>query len=109
MDVRMSIVFVSSLYLGACAAEAQLVKRGAHGGELLLHGPAAGAALEARNLIVELCGGRFLVVDESRALAPANNLSGRGRVSYVAQTKPALRRTAEEDSALSLRLASHTR
>ena len=76
-----------ALSLVGCAAEVSVVRRDANGGELLLRGPHAPAAIEARTLIVEHCGGRYqLLRAATNDTAPASELSGHGQIGYRCAT-----------------------
>lgn len=57
-NYRFGAVLLAVTWVG-CAAEVSVVRRDATGGELLLRGPHAPAAIEARTLFAPHCGGRY--------------------------------------------------
>jgi hypothetical protein len=93
MDARLHVLLVASLCLAGCAAQARQLRRDPQGGELLLVGPSALAAVAARTAMVEHCAGRYeLQLDGELERRPASDLASSGRVRYTclnAATEPA--------------------
>ena len=94
MVQQMSFLGCALMCFAGCAGEVQLVERHANGGTLFLRGPSAPAAAEARILMAEHCGGRFLIKEssESAGFQPVNAMSGHGSMLYrcVGQASPTL-------------------
>jgi hypothetical protein len=86
MTARLAVLAVA-VCLSGCAARAEVVRRDARGGELLLTGPRARATADARELIVEHCDGRYRLLADTTGLAslPASALTSRGRIAYACQ------------------------